>query len=1621
MPHSPQSDTRQSFLEQMQSHLADHPRVAADFDKVLQFLKIYYAYLSVEDLFSRPLESWAELLLDHWELLNASPASFFNLRIAVSEDGFGMPLTQIYMTSCDMPFLVDSLSLELSRLHLNVDLLLHSAGFRVTRSDDNAVKQIWSYQEHSQEGQAEAILYFEIKKALDEEALAHVKTNLERVLNDVYVAVDDWHAMQGEAHRAIARLDNAPSCLDRDKVEEAKAFLSWLLSDNFVFTGYRSYDVIGEGDSMAFQLNPNTGLGVLRDNTNSLRLRYVQDLPKQARQKLLSSDDIVLVAKTNTISTIHRKTYTDYVSVSLYNDEKQVIGELRFIGMFTSHAYAQDPKKVPILQRKVFNVLGRADFPKHGHLWKDLVHIISSLPRDDLFHASTDELNGWCQGILKIQDRYKTRFFYRQDVYNRFYSCLLFIPRDTLSMSLIYRIRDHLKDRLNAKSIEHQTFLFGSVLARIHFEIRVDPAALVDIDMKAIEAEIASLTASWGDQLSEAIIKIHSPLKSKRLVERYRQAFGITYREHYTVEDAVVDFEYIEKVLANNTLEAVLVKSRKSLKSDDGKMLTCQFKLYSESVSVPLSQVLPILEGMGVRVLSEFPVDVHVSSTQVIWINDFTLTSDSVSLEELFEAKELFEEAFKRVSSGYSCSDSLNALIGKAGMSWRFVRVIRAYIRYCRQIRVPYSEAYMANILIRYPAIVKSIVQLFMLRFAPNFEGNREEEVAASLASIDEALANIALLDEDRVLRKMLELVQATLRTNIYLTTDKGEDKLFLTLKIDPKQLSDMAGCKTKIETFIFSVMFEGIHLRVDKVARGGIRWSSRPEDYRTEVLGLVEAQLVKNAVIVPAGAKGGFVIHRSEDSFTTDELWAHGIRCYRYFIRGLLDVIDDLKDGKVVHNPKVICYDGDDPLAVVAADRRTATFSDYANEESESQHYWLGDAFASGGSNGYDHKKMGITARGAWVSAQRHFLEMGINLDESEVTVVAIGDMSGDVFGNGMLLSRHIKLVAAFNHRHIFLDPNPDPARSFEERERLFKIARSGWNDYDASLISSGGGVFNRSQKSINLTPEVKEMLGVSDDTIEPNALIRQLLCLDVDMLWNGGIGTYVKASKETHDDVGDRANDALRVNARDLRSKTVCEGGNLGLTQPARIEYELHKGRVYSDFIDNSAGVDCSDHEVNIKILLNGLVSSGEMTKDERNILLESMSDEVAAHVLRNNYLQGMAVSDIKRHVAKSPIKYGRYMQSLQQAGVFNLEAESLPDEATLMMRQNQGLGLMHPEISTLFAYTKISVGNELRQEDLLANPDLTFYLLEAFPKAIRDNYPEELKTHYLANEIIATQLVNELVANMGLLFVNQMIVETGVTSYAVAKAYVAMAKIIHLPQRLAEVESLDHKVSAELQFDMRSDVVCLARRMTRWILRHHGVSINISELVEAYEGPIGFLTHHLDSLVFKSSDKAYMNRAKRLENSGVAEDVARHMSALVLIYHGMNIIAAAMQQENYDLLVVAKAYVLLSSRLDLVFLREKINSIAEDTEWSLTARSCCKVDLEVVQRFLVLELLKNGTKGAPIEDDFEVWVKLRKDDLKAWRERMKQLKQMQTVDSAIIFLAIRQLKEFAAKETA
>jgi len=1166
-----------------------------------------------------------------------------------------------------------------------------------------------------------------------------------------------------------------------------------------------------------------------------------------------------------------------------------------------------------------------------------------------------------------------------------------------------------LKQTFNGTEVHFNTYFSSSILARVHFVIRLSIKEKLQYDCNEVEKELSLIARSWHDDFNEALRHSFGDKKGSVMYVKYRHAFQAGYREAFSPENAVKDIKFIEKLSEKNLLAMSFYRPPGATAE------VIKFKLFHREQTVPLSDALPMLENMGLRVVGEQPYRIQFVDGSQVWINDFSMTYSKNPTFEVEEVKIIFQQAFKKIWSGQAENDIFNRLVLEAQLNWREISMLRAYAKYLKQTGFTYSPEYIAETLVNHASITHLIKDLFVFRFDPKCSEERDTKINQTKSLIEEMLDEVSILDEDRILRRYMDLIYATLRTNYYLVDRPKKPKSYLSLKFDSSLIPDLPLPLPKYEIFVYSPRFEGVHLRADKVARGGIRWSDRREDFRTEVLGLMKAQRVKNAVIVPAGAKGGFIPKCLLLGASREEILQEGVECYCDFIRGLLDLTDNIKDNVTVPPKEVICYDEPDTYLVVAADKGTATFSDIANSISLERGYWLGDAFASGGSAGYDHKKMGITARGAWVSAERHFQEIGINVDESEVTVVGIGDMSGDVFGNGMLLSRHLKLVAAFNHLHIFLDPDPDPEVSFKERKRLFNLPRSTWFDYHCNLISKGGGVFKRSAKSIFLTPEVKALLGVDKDRMVPNELISVILKAPVDMIWNGGIGTYVKSSMESNDTVGDRSNDAVRVDGKDVRARVVCEGGNLGLTQLGRIEYELHGGKVNTDFIDNSAGVDCSDHEVNIKILLNNAVLTNEISLNERNELLARMTNEVSELVLQNNYHQNQAIS---LESFESPLKinlYIRYLDFQEQQGKIERNIEFLPDSKTLLERRAAGFGLTRPEISVLFSYSKIILKEEIRSSDLLEDDYFSQYVKKAFPTPLRKRYEHLLDQHYLHKEIVLTQLSNRLISNMGFTFIYQMQDEAAVSTSDIIRAYMIAHKIYHMEDLYADIESLDYKVDATVQMQMASEVIRLVRRATRWFLHDLRGIVNIQEKIDAFSQHILDLFRRLPKLIL-GDDKALLEEKRdALIAANVAPEIAVRIASSAPMYHALNIIEVA-NTESVDVYYVAKIYFILVDRLRLLWFRDQINEFSADSRWMFLLKAGYKSDLDTIQRALTVGVINVKTKSQCIIDRIETWLEEYKPFIDRWQLILSGMKSSSSKDFQVFSVAIRELSKLA-----
>lgn len=1564
----------------------------------------YYSMVSYDDLAERSTEDLYGALKSHWDFMQKREPGECKVNIFnpdYKRDGWKSTHTVIQIIHDDMPFLVDSIRMEINRHGFLVHHIVHMGGLRVKRDKNNRITTIYPRDKKVADSIMEAPIYLEIDRQVDEKVLKSLKESLERVLHDVNSAVDDWHEMLDRMDHALMELEQNPPPLDPAEITESKAFLRWL-KDNFILFGCRDYEWKKEKGEKVLKVVPGSGLGVLRE-TSSKHTRHLSDLPPEA-QKLELSSHILIIAKTSTRSTIHRSGYSDCISVKAFDEKGNLKGERRFVGLYTSSAYNSNPKHIPFLRLKVAKVLQVSNLSPSSHAGKNLLNILETLPRDDLFQSTSDELLELSMGIFHLQERQRVRLFIRKDSYGRYYSCLVYVPRESFNTDLTRQMKAILKDALNSDEVTFSTYFSESILARIHFMVRVKPGEDVEFDAKAIERKLVEIGTSWRQELHESLVDYFGEAKGVEFFNKYQHAFLASYKESFTPRTAVYDIEDLESLSDKNLL------SMNFYKPVDREDDVVRFKVYQRNHTIPLSDALPILENMGFRVIGERPHKIMFKDGSSAWINDFDLLFTRDISFDIKKVKENFQKTFAAVWLNNAENDGFNYLVLAAQLTWREVLMLRAYARYFQQAGFAFSQAYIAETLSSNYNIAKLLVSYFNGKFEP-----KEQLSEASLQKIEEqiiaALDDVSNLDEDRILRHYLDVMKATLRTNFFQLGKNKQPKNYVSFKFSPAEIPGLPKPLPMFEIFVYSPRFEGVHLRGAKVARGGLRWSDRREDFRTEVLGLMKAQQVKNAVIVPLGAKGGFVAKQLPVDGTRDEIMAEGVACYQDFIRGLLDITDNIVNQKVAPPKQVVRYDEDDTYLVVAADKGTATFSDIANQISEEYNFWMADAFASGGSTGYDHKKMGITAKGAWESVKRHFREMDFNTQKTDFTVVGIGDMSGDVFGNGMLLSKHIRLLAAFNHIHIFIDPNPDSAVSFKERQRLFKMPRSTWADYNAELISNGGGVFRRSAKSVRLTPEIRQMLNTKRDYMTPNELISALLKSEVDLVWNGGIGTYVKSSSETDADVGDRTNDAVRVNADELQCKVIGEGGNLGFTQLARVEYELNGGRIYTDFIDNSAGVDCSDHEVNIKILLNEIVKNGDMTEKQRNKLLAQMTNEVSDLVLYDNYKQTQAIGLTHIRAKEGVEMYERFIDQLEEKGRLDRELEFLPDEKTLTERKAAGLGFTRPEIAVLLAYSKIWLKEKILESDLPEDPYFKQILAKEFPTPLQEKYLEAMESHPLRREIIATQISNALTNEIGITFIIRMQEETGESVENIVRAFSIVRLIFDTPEIWTAVDALDLKVTADTQFVMLRRLNRLVRRATRWLLRHRKENTDLEAVVAKFQEPVKFLSEKLTKLLPETEAERLQSTIDGFVENGVPKDLAERVAMSTFLFAALDIVEGA-STGRYSIEDVAKAYFAVGDQMELSWLREQLLGYKPENHWDALARTFYRGDLDFLQRMLALTVLRQHSKQKSIDARIATWLEENEQQVKRWTDRIANMRASSFIDPVMFTVVLRDL---------
>lgn len=1571
-----------------------------------KFAQHYYDKVALDDLQARSIPNLYASVLSHWQLLQQRKQDELKIKVFTPElpdSNFYEKYTIVEVITDDMPFLVDSMRMEINREGYNIHFMIHLGGTKFKRNNANEVEDILPLSAPTDEHVfSEAPIYMEIDRITDPYALEKLRLNLVHVLNDVRAAVEDWGTMCDRLEEVLHELDNVELSLSAEEIAESKDFLRWLVNDHFTFLGCRDYVVSGTGARRELDLVEGSGLGVLRDESHAHKVRPLASLPTAAREMALSPH-ILIISKTNTKATVHRPAYTDYIGVKRYNKNGEIIGERRFIGLYTSGAYHSNPKHIPFLRHKVAMVLQNSGLLPKSHAGKTLVNILETLPRDDLFQADVEELTRLAMGILQLQERQRIRMFARWDIYRRFVSCLVYVPREWFNPELRQHMQEVIEKAFHATEVDFTVLFTESVLARIHFLVRTDPKTVPDVDFKELEKKLIEVGRTWRDELQSYLYGYYGEEKAGHLLQKYARAFPASYREDFTPKNAVYDIEQLEKINDKHHLGMSFYRPQ----NDTSGLI--QFKLFHFQRTVPLSDVLPMLENMGLRIIGERPYEIRPLNAPAVWINDFEMKHPAGMELDVDKLKDIFHEAFAKVWDELLEDDGFNRLVLSASLSWREVTVLRAIAKYLRQTGFTFSQDYIEETLSNNPSTAKILVELFKLRFDPKTYAENQAQIESYENQLKEDLDKISNLDEDRIIRRYLGIINAIIRTNYFQTDKKGQPKPYLSFKIDSSLVPELPLPKPLYEVFVYSPRFEGIHLRTAKVARGGIRWSDRREDFRTEVLGLMKAQKVKNAVIVPSGAKGGFVPKCIAQGASREQIQAEGIACYQQFICSLLDITDNLINNHVEHPVDVARYDGDDPYLVVAADKGTATFSDIANDISAKYNFWLGDAFASGGKTGYDHKKMGITAKGAWESAMRHFRELGVDIQTTDFTVVGIGDMAGDVFGNGMLLSRHIRLVAAFNHMHIFLDPNPDSAVSYVERERLFHLPRSTWEDYNSTLISKGGGVFLRSAKSIPLSKEVQALLDFHVPSATPNELITRILKAKVDLLFNGGIGTYVKAPQESNNEVGDHANDAIRVNGDELGCRVVVEGGNLGCTQLGRVNFELHEGIINTDFIDNSAGVDCSDHEVNAKILLNYVMHKGLLQEETRNKLLADMTDDVAYLVLRDNYLQTQAISLEKTHAIKDMELYNRYINDLERAGKIDRAIEFLPDETAIKERKLQGKGLTRPEIAVLLAYSKSILKEDILASTVLEDPYFFDILTTAFPRLLSQRYREAMDHHGLRREIIATQISNFIVNEMGVTFTYRLQDETGASVHEIVRAYMVARKVFNLPELWAEIEALDSQVSAQIQLHMMYEISRLVRRGTRWFLRHRRAGLNIDETIAYFEPKVEEIKNKLPKLLVGEDLEKLNIMIDQYKEQGVSEELATKVTAARFLLASLDIVAVA---GEFNPTVVAAMYFMLGHVLELGWFREQINNYPVETHWDALAREAIRDELDFQHRSLSIGVLNTETKAKSMQTQIDRWIEKHQSLAERWRYTLTEMRTMPAINYVVLSVAVREL---------
>ncbi|HEX6933206.1 MAG TPA: NAD-glutamate dehydrogenase [Streptosporangiaceae bacterium] len=1714
-----QSAARQALLTEAAAQLGDGatrgtaPSAAARVGDYDSYLHGYYRHVDSSDLIAAGARRVGAVAAAHAELAALRPQGRAVVRVRPGDEATLLPDRDVIdVVTDDMPFLVDTLTMTLAAHDVAPELVVHPQ-LNVRRDVTGALREVVSPIEthaayppgggeperprgSSDAGApedadliAESWSHIEVTKLAPGKAAA-IATDLEHALWDVRLAVEDYPKMRAMALRIADELA-ATGAIERQHAGEAAAhdqtvagspggggpksggwvipaspaespseielLLRWLVDSHFTFLGFREYDLIHEADGLALRGVPGTGLGILRhDKAHTTRLSA---LSPQARHIATDPSHRLIMTKANSRATVHRPSYLDYVGIKRVSDSGTVIGEWRFLGLYTHMAYTDSITRIPILRRKLTEVYEASGISADSHDGRAVAEFMEVYPREELFSTPVAELADVASEVLRLRERMQTRLFLRKDIYGRYVSCLIYLSRDRYNTKVRVAVQEILRRVLGGAQVDYSAVVDEGPIARLHVVIRAERGKnLIDPDVAALEQAIAAAVRSWDDDLVREAVAQLGEREGRALLAEFSDSISDTYKADVPAAAAISDlakiqqmrrsgldisFEmwesagYVGGIPVEHEPDAAttgelsvpgVAPGSPDTEFPGGQRRVWRLTIHRTGSPITLTDVLPRLQHMGVEVVDEHPYE--FPGAEPFWIYDFGLRREAAATSgpggrttqvphvSLASVAGQLEGALAALWMGEIEDDGFNSLVLDAGLTWRQVVVLRAYAKYLQQAGTTFSSGYIARVLRSNPVIARRLIRLFESRFDPERASGQAERSEALFEEISGELDDVASLDEDRILRAYLGLIVATQRTNYF--REHGPSAPYLVFKLDAGLVPDLPAPRPKFELFVYSPRFEGVHLRFANVARGGLRWSDRREDFRTEILGLAKAQEVKNSVIVPSGAKGGFVCKQLPDPVDREAYQAEVLACYRMFISAMLDVTDNLLAGRVVPPERVFRHDGDDPYLVVAADKGTATFSDTANEIALNRGFWLGDAFASGGSAGYDHKKMGITARGAWESVKFHFQTLGVDVATTDFTVVGVGDMSGDVFGNGMLLSEHIKLVAAFDHRHVFIDPDPDPAASFAERRRLFDLPRSSWADYDGALISGGGGVWPRSAKSVPISPQVRAVLGMEDGitALSPDQLISTILAAPVDLLWNGGIGTYVKASNQSHADVGDRSNDAVRIDASQLRARAIGEGGNLGLTQEARIEYSLAGGLVNTDFIDNSAGVDTSDHEVNIKILLDEVVRDGDMTTADRDELLQSMTDEVARLVLADNYHQNRALAAARAQSAQMLHVHARYIRKLEREGRIKRRLDVLPGDKDIAERRSTGSGLTLPEFSVLLAHTKIAVRQEVLGSEVPDDPYLRRALSRYFPIPLRERFTDRMPSHRLHREIITTTVMNEMVDKSGITFAFRLNEETGASVPHITEAWLVAREVFDMPGFWLQLRALDGQVDTSAQVIALLEARKLTERATRWLLHFRRPPFDIQATIDFFAGGVLTVAGGLPKILAGLDMSSFDERREVFASRGFPDNLAERVAAMVPAYSAFDIVDIA-SSTGRPVEETAEVYFDLADRLQITRLRDRITALTRDDRWNTMARNALRDDLYTAHAALTRDVLTVTDTGTP-EQRLAAWVGKNEAAVARATQTLVEIWESDAFTVATLSVAVRAIRTLVASST-